>query len=158
MRKVLLISMAIFIFAGFTFTQETDSETDIFNTIITHGQFAVKLTRVMKAKTPDEEIDEQSAIIFLETIGVKPTYEWNISASLTERELSDLVKVMGIMLSYTDPNTYVTIVKANYVLKRYAKMFREYYLVQYNADNSTDSAITDNGALTAPSLSPCEVE
>ena len=88
----------------------------------------------------------------LTVIAIKKAIEY------VERELSELVKVMGVMVSYSDPETYVTIVKANYILKRHGKVFREYYLVQYNADNSTDSAITDMGALTATGASPCEVE
>ena len=151
MKKVFIISLVFCLFAAFLTAQ------DEATTIITQGQFAVKLTQLLKAQTPEGAIDEQSAITFLESIGIAPGDGWNISASLTEGVMAELVKVVGVQLSPIDPHTFVTVAKANVILRRYAKVFKEYYLIQYNADNSTDASIVDDGAIPAPSVSPGRV-
>ena len=119
MKRTMILVFALFIITGLMVAQ------DEANTIITQGQFAVKLTEILKAQTPEDAIDEQSAISFMESVGVAPVDGWNISASLTEGVLSQLVKVVGVQYSPIDANAYVTVAKANIILRRYSKMFRE---------------------------------
>lgn len=152
MKRILFAFLIVVLTAGIGLSQ------DPADTIITEGQFAVKLTQILKAQTPEGEIDEQSAVTFLESIGIAPREGWNISASLTEKALSELVKPAGVDLTPIQPNSLVTVAKANYVIRRYSKLFREYYLVRYNADNSTDSAIADEGAIIPPAVSPGAVK
>lgn len=149
MRKFFIVMLGV-MFLGVVSLMGSD--------IITQGQFAVKMVKVIKAQTPEEVLDEQTAIGFLESLRIAPKEGWNISAPLTEGALVQLLAIIGIPFSSSQPEALVTVSKADSLLRHYAKKLKEYYLLRYNADNSTDSAIVDEGAIPAPSASPPTVE
>jgi len=79
MKRTLML-IALFCFSMLAFGQEDP------DAIITQGQFSVKIVKVIKAKLP-EGVTEQDAVSFIETLGLKPSLGWNISAQLNEQTL-----------------------------------------------------------------------
>ena len=148
MKRILLL-VALCCFAMLAFGQEDP------NGIITQGQFSVKIVKLIKAKLP-EGVSEQDAVSFLETLGLKPSLGWNISAQLNERTLSDLLVIVGGSVASERPDSLVTNQKAELVLQRNANLFRKFYLDQYATGGDTTTAIQDGGALTGLPTSPSQ--
>jgi hypothetical protein len=148
MKRVLVL-VAVFCFGMLAFGQEDP------NAIITQGQFAVKIVKVIKAKLP-EGVSEQDAVSFLENLGLKPSAGWNISAQLNGRALSDLLVVVGGSVPSDKPEAFVTVQSADLVLQRNANLFRKFYLDNYTTGGDTATEIQDEGALRGLPISPSQ--
>ncbi|MEJ5165776.1 MAG: hypothetical protein WHV67_01965 [Thermoanaerobaculia bacterium] len=145
--KKFFITLISFVFTLGLFAQGNPSD------VITQGAFALKVVKVMKAKLP-LEATEQDAVSFLETLGLTPSEGWNISKSLTEKTMSEILVIAGGNLSPIQPNALVTNLKADQILQQHGNVFRKFYLTKMAADNKTESEIVDEGALKGVAASP----
>lgn len=121
--------------------------------IITQGQFALKVVKVMKAKLP-KEATEQDAVAFLETLGLTPSEGWNISKKLTEKVMAEILLIVGGNLAPITPEALITNLKADQILQKHGNLFRKYYMIKVASDNKTETEIIDEGALKGISASP----
>lgn len=148
MKRIAMLA-ALCCFSLLAFGQEDP------NGIITQGQFAVKIVKIIKAKLP-EGVSEQDAISFLETLGLKPSLGYNIGAQLNGRTMSDLLVIVGGAVAPEAPNALITNRSADLVLQRNANLFRKFYLDNYSTSGDTTTKIQDDGALTGLPVSPSQ--
>jgi len=151
-KRLMIVLGLIFAFAALAWSDEGQ---DPDKTPITQGAFCVKVVKIMKARVP-EGASEQDAVSFLETLGLKPRQGWNIAKPLTEQVMGDIMVIVGAKLTTIDPEVPVSIHRAEVTLHRNANLFRKYYVSTYTEDDNTENQITDEGALTGTSLSPCQ--
>jgi len=96
---------------------------------ITQGDFAVLLASHLKTAVPQGGWTPESAASFLGGLGLAPlSGGWEVSAQLNEGNMVHVLRVMGLALYSTAPDTVVTWGKANGVFYRYDDFFKNYNL------------------------------
>jgi hypothetical protein len=124
---------------------------------IPQGEFAAILASHLNAPPPPGGWTAPEAVSFLSQRGITPeTGNWEAGATLNERTMTHLLRVIGISIYSSQPDAVVTYAKAIAVFNRYDDFFRNYNLATKTSggDNTThvDTALAGTDAV-APAAS-----
>lgn len=137
MRKLMIMLLAgLFLIAtGAVWAQDTHAA-------ITQGDFAVLLASKMNSPAPSGGWTPPKAAKFLADLGLTPiSGAWNLTAQLKEGNLAHIMRLLGVNVFSTSPDSIVTWGKAIATLSKYGDAMANYSPTSRTDDLTTTTHI-----------------